>query len=194
MKKKSVRKAREAFAAELEAISLFIEDGSKLQEVHLPWIYDQAIIRLYRAFEDFMLACLVAAINNDMSQLTERTGVKFPKHLNDEVCEYLILGDGYFDFKGRDGLIKTVRQFVTDDHYLYKTLKKEQYKLPLEKLSALRNFAAHDSWPSKQRALKAIEGDKISSSGAWLMRQERFSHLAKKIGDLAQEIGDAAPY
>ena len=57
-------------------------------------------------FEQLMLFAIVCAINNDTKTISDSTGVEFPKHLTDEVCEYLVLGGRYFDFKGRDGLIR----------------------------------------------------------------------------------------
>ena len=33
-------------------------------------------------------------------------------------------GRGYFDFKGRDGLIKTLKQYLPDDHYLVEVVSK----------------------------------------------------------------------
>ena len=71
-----------------------------------------------------MLDTLVGALNNDTSTLSTRTGFSFPKHLTDEVCRFLVTGRGYFDFKGRDGLIKTLKQYLPDDHYLVEVVSK----------------------------------------------------------------------
>ena len=161
---------------------------------HITWLYNYGIIRLYRSFESLMLDCLVAAINNDTSTLSSITGVGFPKHLTDEVCEFLIVGTGYFDFKGREGLVKTIQKFVPSDHYLTKVLKDDKYKDALEKLSALRNFAAHESAPSKRATLAVIGVKRISSSGAWLKRQTRSRDLVLKLKDLGNDLATRAPY
>ena len=194
-KKKSIRKSADKFKQEIDEVLTFLEATSKGQtKRHVSWLYDYGIIRLYGAFEEFMLECLIGAINNDTSVLSERTGYKFPKHLTDEVCRYLIIGDGYFDFHGRDGLIKTLKKYVPSSHYLVKKIKDDKYKDTLNQLSALRNFAAHRSEKSKNAALKAIGGKRISTSGAWLKGNNRFSSIAKKLKELADEIGDSAPY
>lgn len=194
MRKKSVKKANENLASELARIDQFLAATAGLNAQVVEWAHDHAIIRLYRAFEDFVLYVLVCAVNNDTAQISEVTGINFPKHLNDEVCEFIIAGDGYFDFKGRDGLIKTVKRFVKEDHYLVTAIKNTKYKEPLERLSALRNFAAHDSAHSKKSALKAANTNNMSSAGAWLKRQGRYQHIATKIKELATEIAAAAPY
>ena len=159
MRKKSGRKAAETFNEKVEEIMDFLDEEnlSSFSEAHVTWAYDYAIIRLYREFENMILECLIAAINNDTEQLSKKTGISFPKHLTDGVCTYIVVGEGYFDFRGRDGLIGKLKKYLPDDHYLVKIVKKEEYKGALEKLSALRNFAAHHSGSSK-RAHSKLSG------------------------------------
>ena len=196
MRKKSGKKASEEFSKNIQKIKDFLEPKnlSRLSDSHETWMYDYAIIRLYRDFEDMILNCLVASINNDTEQLSSTTNIKFPKNLKDEVCEFIIIGNGYFDFKGRDELIKTIKQYIRDDHYLVKICRKNCYKDALEKLSALRNFAAHDSKPSKKRALKAIGNERLASSGAWLKKQNRFDSIINHLKKFADDIHQQAPY
>ncbi len=196
MRKKSAKKSAEFFVSRVEEIEQFLEPNnlSGLSDKHITWAHEYAVIKLYREFEDMILNCLVAAINNDTQELSNKTGVEFPSHLSDEVCEFIVVGDGYFDFRGRDGLIKTLKKFIPDDHYLVTIIKKPGYKDSLERLSALRNFAAHDSRPSKKRALKAVGLQRMHSTGTWLKTQRRFGNLASRLKTLAQEIQDQAPY
>jgi len=197
MRKKSIRLAAQTFRANVDEIIAFAGRGvaaAPLTEQDESWCYDLAIIRLYREFEDLMLSCLVALINNDattFSQVKQRT---FPKHMNVEVCEYLICGDGYFDFAGRDGLLKTIKKVVPNGHWLPTTVGDAAYTNALKKLSALRNFAAHDSSVSKKRALEAIGQSRMSSSGAWLKKQNRFSAICNSLKAMAQQIEAAAPH
>jgi hypothetical protein len=149
---------------------------------------------LYREFESLMLDCLIGAINNDSTTVSSTTGIEFPKHMTDEVCEYLITGTGYFDFKGRDGLIKTLKKFVPATHYLVGEVKRLKYKDALERLSALRNYAAHESAVSKRTAASAVGAQRMSSSGAWLKVQGRITTIIDKLKELAEEIEAAAPY
>ena len=196
MRKKSGKKAAAAFKKALQEIEQFLEALHKgaMSEAHQTWAHDYAIIRLYRDFEDMILNCLIAAINSDTKQLSAATGITFPKHLTDEVCEYIVVGEGYFDFRGRDGLISTLKKSLPDDHYLVAIVKKPTYRSALDRLVALRNFAAHDSKPSKKRGLEAIGAQKLSASGAWLKKQGRFGGLTSALTQLADEIEHKAPY
>lgn len=197
MRKKSIKLAAQTFVTNVHEIVAFTQRGvaaAALTEQDQSWCYDLAIIRLYREFEDLMLSCLVALINNDtttFSQLKKRT---FPKHMNVEVCEYLICGDGYFDFAGRDGLLKTIKKIVQNGHWLPTVVGDAAYTNALKKLSALRNFAAHDSSVSKKRALEAIGQERISSSGAWLKKQNRFATICNSLRAMAQQIEAAAAH
>ena len=197
-KKKSVKKSAQEFLIALEEISNFSMEVSehKLSKKSESWCYDLLIIRLYREFERFMLNCLVAAINNDTSILSQKRGFDFPKHLTDEVCEYIITGGGFFDFRGRDGLISTLKKFLPEEHYLLQAIKRDEYRRSLEKLSALRNFAAHESPPSKKAALKAVELEKIGSAGSYLKSNggARFGMIVSDLECLASRISQHAPF
>jgi hypothetical protein len=140
-----------------------------------------------------MTEALVGAINNDIRTISQRTGIAFPSHLSRKVCEYLVTGGGFLDFKGRDGLIKVLKEFVPDTHYLVIIAKDPTHAAALNRLPALRNFAAHRSDVSKRAARRAV-GVNLSSSGAWLRRQNRFEDLARGVEPLAVAIQTSAPY
>ncbi|PWJ13796.1 hypothetical protein SAMN05421539_11327 [Jannaschia seohaensis] len=110
------------------------------------------------------------------------------------VCEYLICGDGYFDFSGRSGLIRTIKKVVPDGNWFLNIVRDATYTDALDKLSALRNFAAHDSAVSKKRALESIDQERMSSSGAWLKKQNRLDTICASLKTMAQQIEAAAPY
>ncbi len=157
-------------------------------------MYSYAVIRLYMSFEHLMLQALVGAVNNNTATLSARTGISFPKHLTHEVCEYLIAGDGYFDFKGRSGLIQRLKEFVPEGHYLVRVAGDQKYKAALDYLSVLRNYAAHGSEIAKKRAKAVLNTKKFASAGAWVRIQGRFGGLTARLIDLAREIEAGAPY
>lgn len=194
-RKKSLKKSATEFMVKVAELETFTGTSvSGLSDKEQSWCYDYAIIRLYREFEQLMLFAIVCAINNDTKTISDSTGVEFPKHLTDEVCEYLVLGGRYFDFKGRDGLIRELKRYVPDSHYLVTIVRETKYRDALEKLTALRNFAAHESIQSKRSALKAINQERVGSSGSWLKVRGRFSEISSKLRELGQEVHDAAPY
>ena len=197
MRKKSIKLAAQSFVTNVDEIIAFAGRGigpGALTDQDQSWCYDLAIIRIYREFEDLMLSCLVALINNDATTFSQVKKRNFPRHMNVEVCEYLICGDGYFDFAGRDGLIKIIKKIVPAAHWLPTIVSDAAYSDALKKLSALRNFAAHDSVVSKKKALEAIGGKGISSSGAWLKRQNRFLIVCTSLKAMAARIDASAQF
>lgn len=195
MRKSSIKLSAQTFRSDATSIVLFADHGkAALSAQEASWAYDAAIIRLYRSFENLMLDALVGAINNDTAHLATKASISLPKHLSRDVCEYLVVGSGYFDFKGRDGLIKLLKKFVPDTHYLVVTVKKATYRDALERMSALRNYAAHGSSQAKQAALTATGQQRIGSAGSWLKGHQRLKDIADKLSALASELEAAAPF
>ena len=194
-KKKSVKRCAEQFSEDTDYLLKFCAHAEKVfDDGEISLVYDAAVIKLYAAFERMMLGTLVGAINNDTDVLSQKTLVRFPKHLTDEVCEYIITGSGYFDFRGRDGLISELKKFVPANHYLVKAVKEKAYMDSLNRLCALRNFAAHESQASKRAALKSIKQLRINSAGSWLKKQNRLQDMARDLSELAEAIKCDAPY
>jgi len=195
-RKKSVRSAAEKFIERSDALSDYYANAvaAKLSDQEATWAVEAAIIKLSVYFEHLMLEALVGAINNDTTTVSSSVGIPFPKHLTDEICEYLVTGGGYFDFRGRDGLIKLLRRFVPEDHYLLQAVSRQKYRIALERVVALRNLAAHESRKGKAAARIAVNGN-VASAGAWLKRAAtRFNDINARLKELAEEIRDAAPY
>lgn len=203
-RKKSVKRSAQQFIAQIAQIRNFIADADVHcnSSRHVSWAYEYAIIRLSREFEALVLDALVGAINNNTNTISQSTGVKFPKHLTDEVCRYLIVRTGYFDFRGRDGLIKILKQYVPGNHYLVQIVSRTKYKKALEELPALRNLAAHNSLVAKRSAKKVTGQSRMPEAGVWLRirignsqgKKSRFETIADALEDLATEISQQAPY
>ncbi|MBC6402990.1 MAG: hypothetical protein GDA35_05100 [Hyphomonadaceae bacterium] len=189
MKKKKIEPVVSDFRGEVDKILDFAEEAKAMTEKHQSWCHDLAIIRIYTAFEDLMLDCLVVELNNNSEDFSKHKGVKFPKHMNAQVCKFLICGDGYFSFSGRGGLIREIRKNLPRDHWLIEIVKDETYTDTLDKLIALRNFAAHSQSPvAKKRAREAIKQKRLHSSGVWLKSQGRLDDICKGLKVMAERI------
>lgn len=205
-RKKSAKTAARTFKTSADGVVAFADAilDAGLSAEHVSWGHDLAIIRLYSHFEKLMLEALTCAVNNDTTTISQTTGLKFPKHLSDEVCEYLIVGTRYFDFKGRDGLLRELRRFVpavrskkgapARQHYLITVVGKAQYKKPLERLVVLRNFAAHESKVGRKAAMGVLGASGFGSAGAWLKVSGRLDAIVDPLKRLADDIEKAAPY
>ena len=197
MKKKKIKSSAGDFVKNTNEIINFTVcsvAAASLTGQHKSWCFDLAIIRLYREFEYLMQSCLIALINNDSETFSQVKNRKFPLHMSVAVCEYFVCGDGYFDFRGWDGLISTIREFVPKGHWFLEVVKNPKYKADIDKLVALRNFAAHGSAVSRKSALKAIDQKRLLSSGAWLKNKRRFNKICESLKRMAEEIEAEAPH
>lgn len=193
-KKKSIKSSADEFKRETDKLLAFLSASACLGDEQLSWCHDLAVIRLYRAFESLMLDVLVGALNNDTSTLATTTGFSFPKHLTQEVCRFLVTGHAYFGFKGRSGLIKTLKKYLPADHYLVEIVSNDSYRDSLDLLTAARNYAAHESQQSKRAFKKASGQARVGAAGSWLKRQNRFQKMADSLASMAEAIHAQAPY
>src|SRR5215831_10343162 len=99
-RKKSIKLSAARFQTAADELLGFVEKTSGLKDEYHSRCADYAIIRLYREFETLMLDTLSGAINNDAKTISSTAGFAFPRHMNLDVCRYLIIGTGYFDFRG----------------------------------------------------------------------------------------------
>jgi hypothetical protein len=194
-RKKSIQGAAVRFVQLVDTLETYYEGVlvSDLSAKAVTWACEAAVIKLHVYFEHLILDTLVGAINNDTSTLSGSTGIDFPRHLTDEVCEYIVTGGRYFDFRGRDGLIKLLRQYVPENHYVVDIVKRQKYRVTLERLVALRNLAAHESSVGKKIAKEAVDPN-LGSAGVWLKRDNQFLHLTERLKEFAEELREAAPY
>jgi len=194
-RKKSIRAAANRFIRWSEALETYYRDvvDSDLGAQTVTWACESAVVKLYVYFEHLMLDTLVGAVNNNTATLTQSTGINFPRHLTDEVCEYIVTGGRFFDFRGRDGLIRLLKRYVPEKHYVVRLVKKQRYRQTLERLVALRNLAAHESRVGK-RVAKIVVDPSLGSAGVWLRRDDRFLDLTDRLKELARELRRAAPY
>jgi hypothetical protein len=135
-RKISVKRASVKFHKKVEAIERFVETVERcgLSAEHRAWCCDHAVIRVYRSFEELMLTTITAAININPSTISHASGIRFPRHLSQDVCRYLVVGRRFFDFKGRDGLIKKLRTYIPEAHPLARVVGDGKFKQSLEQL------------------------------------------------------------
>lgn len=196
-KKKSGKRCTDRFLEELEQVALFLDHALTIKQDRMASeCFGFAVIWIYREFEKYILALLVHALNANTQHLATRINAKVPRHLTAELCEYLILGDNYFNFRAEGDLRAQVRKFVPDSHYLYVSLDKKTNRVTIDRLIAMRNFAAHQSKKSKERAKKAYSCKRMASAGAFLKKSsgKRMEDLLFGITELALEIAARSPY
>lgn len=179
------------FIEELDGIMAYIDKCKMVfneDKLFLSYAYEHAIIMAYKAFETFILRLMISCLNHDHTFFEEKWGIKLGKHINDDICEFLITKGGYFDFKGRSGLSKMINHTIGTSHNLGRVIKHNNYATTIEQLCAGRNFAAHNSVQSKKEFLDKFNLQRAKSAGSCLKVQGRFESIVTKLKELAEEI------
>jgi hypothetical protein len=111
MRKKSPAKSVSVIQNEFVEITQFIvEAGNAVTAARSrACCYEFAVIWAYREFETFVLDILVALINRDPSPFYDRIGGNFGAKPTAAQCEFLLVGDRYFEFRGHGGLVEVIR-------------------------------------------------------------------------------------
>ena len=93
-------------------------------------------------------------------------------------------------------MIKTLKKYLPDNHYLITTINQRRYTSSLDTLSALRNYAAHESSQSKKKALDATNQRRMGGAGSFLKANggRRFGEIVYELDHLAGRIADKSPY
>lgn len=196
-KKKSGKRAAQAFVKRVDSLIEHLDevDAMGFSEGGRSLAYEMTLIKLYEYFERLMLESLVVAINNDIGRtISSRKGFTFPAHMTDEVCEFLIVGDGYFNFRNYDDLKRTIKGFVPDDHWLLTEACASHNRASIERLTALRNYSAHGSRKARERAKTALNAKRLPSAGAWIKAGNRARDLLSHFKAIGRAIEAAAPY
>ena len=74
------------------------------------------------------------------------------------------------------------------------TVADPKYKASIERLVALRNFAAHGSSYAKKKALATLGVRRLRSAGAWLSKLGRFDAILAQLRGMATDLKARAPY
>lgn len=195
MRKTSLKDATSQFVRAVDNALEFVRvTSSSASAKQSTMIHDHAIIVIFREFEKLMLRAISGAINNDSAALSKALDVKFPKHLAQPVCEFVVTRGGYFALRDRDSLLKEMGRLLGNTHWLVEIVKTDGYQTTLNRLIALRNLAAHDSEPARNRAKKSLNCQRLASAGTWLKRRNRLDEIATSLKKLAGDIASHAHY
>lgn len=187
----------EQFISELDKIANYISRCNAVfseEELHLSYSYENAILMTYKAFEIFVKRIMISCLNHDHSFFESKYGIALGKHINDDICEFLITKGRYFDFRGYSGLVDTLKGILGNNHPFISIVKQDTHKGYIDQLCAARNYAAHNSKQSKEAAKKAFGLTSISSAGSCLKKADRFSNIISGLKALANEIKTTTLY
>jgi len=115
---------------------------------------ESVLLRLCASWEKFVDEHLVDCLNRDASKFGEFLGVTIPAHPNRDLCEGLLFGGGYRDFKDIGNLIGFTKKVLPETSNPFPALTTTNRKR-IDEVYAIRNYLSHYSKRSR-RGLMAM--------------------------------------
>lgn len=157
MRKSDLLSNHTPYEASLARYRLFMEKAFTAQRVirtatEKKDLAESVLLRLCANWEKFVDEHLVDCVNCDHSKLSEYLGVSVPRHPPKHLCEALIFGGGYKDFRSFGDLKGFSRKILPKDSNPFLAISKSRGKR-IDEAYKIRNYLAHYSSAAK-RALK----------------------------------------
>lgn len=107
-------------------------------------VAESVLLRLCAHWERFVDEHLVDCVNVDHSKLTDFLGVKIPRHPSRNVCQAVLYGGGYRDFKGFGDLKGFSKKVLPDPSNPFLAVT-QAHADKIDEVLTIRNYLAHYS-------------------------------------------------
>ncbi|MBL4793429.1 MAG: hypothetical protein JKY97_10915, partial [Citromicrobium sp.] len=119
---------------------------------------ESVLLRLLANWERFVDEQLVDCLNIDHSRLSEYLGVSIPAHPSKNICEAILFGGTYRDFRGFGDLKGFSKKILPEASNPFLVVHSSRTSA-IDEMYKLRNYLAHYSSAAK-RALKRMYEEK----------------------------------
>lgn len=120
-------------------------------------ILESLVIRLCAIWEAFIEGEMIDCLNIDCSKCKEELQLKLPKHLNKDLCEAILVGLGYLDFKSVDNIKSFARRILPEDVNPFKLIRTNPTAKRINELYIMRNYLSHYSGKSRRTLQKMYQ-------------------------------------
>jgi len=159
MRKSDLKKNHELFDESIERYRQFMEKIVNTQRVVSETqekrdLAESVILRLSANWERFVDEHLVDCVNCDHSMLSEYFGTNIPANPGKDLCEALIFGAGYKDFRSVADLIRFSKKVLPETKNPFLLISKTHRKR-IDEVYKIRNYLSHYSAVA-QRSLRKM--------------------------------------
>lgn len=120
-------------------------------------ILESLVIRLCAIWEAFIEGEMIDCLNIDCSKYAEELQLQLPKHPTKDLCEAILVGAGYLDFKNVDDIKGFARKVVPDDINPFRLIKNNPTGKRINELYVMRNYLSHYSRKSRRALMKMYQ-------------------------------------
>jgi len=112
-------------------------------------IAESVLIRLCAYWEFFTDGHLVDCVNKDSSRLSQFFGVSIPANPSKDLCQALLFGEKYRDFRAFDELKAFTKKILPDNNNPFLAISK-RHGFKIDEVYCIRNYLSHYSAKSKR--------------------------------------------
>jgi len=120
-------------------------------------ILESLVIRLCAIWEAFVDDEMIACLNIDSSKCKEELQLRLPKHLSKDLCEAILVGHGYMDFKSVGDIRNFAGRVLPDDVNPFKKIRTNPTAKRIDELYVMRNYLSHYSSKSRRTLHKMYQ-------------------------------------
>jgi len=116
-------------------------------------IAEGALLKLCSHWEAFIVEELVDCVNIDSSALGNYLGLSLPKHLSRDLCEAILMRDGYLDFRSIGDLKGTAKKILPNAINPFEKISKPVCD-KIDEVYKIRNYLSHRSKASAKALMR----------------------------------------
>ncbi len=140
---------------------------------------ESVLLRLCAHWEAFIDEHLVDCINRDHSKLSDFFGVSIPKHPSKDLCQALLYGDGYRDFRSFGDLKGFSKKVLPDNSNPFLQVSAANAK-KIDEVYKIRNYLSHYS-DKAWRSLMAMYASEYDMDRCLAPGQFLLAYKAKRL-------------
>jgi hypothetical protein len=163
MRKADLRKNHHNFDESLTRYRAFMKKVCDAQRVigtaqEKRDIAESIVLRLCSNWESFIDEHLADCVNRDPSQLTEFFGVTIPDNPSKALCQALLFGERYRDFRSFSDLKRFAKDILPDNSNPFLSVSAAHSK-KIDQVYRIRNYLSHYSAKSRRSLFAMYKSD-----------------------------------
>ena len=120
-------------------------------------ILESLVVRICAIWEAFVEEEMIDCLNIDCNQCKEELQLRLPKHMTKDLCEAILVGSGYLNFRHVDDIKKLAKQMLPDGVNPFKLIRANPTAKRINEFYTMRNYLSHYSGKSRRVLQKMYE-------------------------------------
>jgi hypothetical protein len=156
-------------------------------------ILESLVIRLCAIWEAFIEGEMIDCLNIDCcSRYGEELQLKIPENPNKDLCEAILVGSGYLDFKSVADIKSKAKKALPDEVNPFNLIRTNPTAKRIDELYIMRNYLSHYSGKSRRALMKMYQ------QNPWRLKNFRepgdflFAYRGKRLIQYIEALLDAS--